>query len=218
MNTILHSVNIIIHIIAGSIALILGFIILFKPKGTLWHRKAGKIFTFSMIFVIITGILGVVIFKRNLFLLVITLLAGYNTYSGFRIVKEKSNVFYWKDVLVMIISVVTTLSFLYYLQSVGFYWNSVVIYSAVGYLFIVIGYDIFRYCIPKSKYRKIWIYEHMAKMMSALGGLFSAFIGTILPDYKPYSQILSSVLMTLLIIFFIIKTVVNNRREVGNLK
>ncbi|WEK70935.1 MAG: hypothetical protein P0Y62_05110 [Candidatus Chryseobacterium colombiense] len=218
MNTIFHSVNIIIHIIAGSIALILGFIILFKPKGTVWHKKAGKIFTFAMIFVIITGILGVVIFKRNLFLLVITLLAGYNTYSGFRIVKEKSNVFYWKDVLVMIISVLTTLFFLYYLQSVGFYWNSVVIYSAVGYLFMVIGYDIFRYYIPQSKYGKLWLYEHLAKMMSALGGLFSAFVGTILPDYKPYSQILPSLLMTLLIVFFIIKTGVDNRGKIRNSK
>lgn len=205
MDTIFHSANIIVHIIAGSIALILGFIILFKSKGTLWHKKAGKIFTFCLILIVITGILGVVVFKRNLFLLVITILAGYNTYSGVSIVRRKSNTIYWRDILVMIISVTITLYFIYYLQSIGFYWNPVVIYSTVGYLFMVITYDLIRYCIPKSKYGNLWIYEHIAKMMSALGGLFSAFIGTILPNYKPYSQILPSLLMTLLIIFFIIK-------------
>jgi hypothetical protein len=213
MDTIFHSANIIIHIIAGSAALILGFIILFKPKGTLWHKKAGKIFTCFLILIVITGILGVIVFKRNLFLLVITILAGYNTYSGFRIVRQKSNKFYWPDIFVMIVSVTITLYFLYYLKSIGFYWNPVVISSTVGYLFMVITYDLFRYFIPKSKYGNLWIYEHIAKMMSALGGLFSAFIGTILPNYKPYSQILPSLLMTLLTIFFVIKIILNNRKK-----
>lgn len=213
MGTIFHSANIIVHIIAGSIALILGFIILIKTKGTKWHKKAGWLFTICMIFIVATGFLGVIIFKRNMFLLIITMLAGYNTYSGLRVVKEKSNTFHFLDLMMIIISVVITLVFLFYLKSIGFYWNPAVIYSTVGYLFMIITYDLFRYFIPKLKYGNLWIYEHIAKMMSALGGIFSAFVGTVFPNYKPYSQILPSALMTLLIIFFIIKVYFHHHKK-----
>ena len=205
MNADFHLTNIVIHVVSGTAALMIGFLLLFKRKGTLFHKKAGAIFVFFMVLIVVTGILGVIVFKRNLFLLVITVLAGYNTYSGVRIMKLKSNTFYVRDTLVMIIAIVTTLFFLYYLKSIGFYWNPVVIYSTVGYLFLVIFYDVIRYLIPKSKYGNLWMYEHSSKMISALSGLLSAFIGTILPGYKPYSQIFPSVLMTFVMVFFIIQ-------------
>lgn len=204
MDSNFHLANIVIHIISGIAGLLIGFLILFKKKGTAFHKKAGKMFVFFMVLIVITGVLGVVIFKRNLFLLVITVLVGYNTYSGVRIVKMKSNILYLKDILVIITAIVITLFFLYYLKSIDFYWNPIVIYSTVGYLFLVIFYDLIRYVIPKTKYGSLWMYEHSCKMISALSGLLSAFIGTILPDYKPYSQILPSLLMTSVMIIFII--------------
>lgn len=208
-----HLTNIIIHVISGTIALSIGFLILLKKKGTLFHKKAGVLFVFFMVLIIITGILGVVVFKRNLFLLVITVLAGYNTYSGVRIVKIKTNTLYLQDVLVMIMAMIITLFFLYYLKSIGFYWSPVVIYSTVGYLFLVIFYDVVRYSIPKFKYDNLWMYEHSCKMISALSGLLSAFIGTVLPDYKPYSQILPSMLMTFVMVLFIIQIYRKNKRQ-----
>lgn len=214
MDSNFHLTNVIIHVIGGTIALVIGFLLLFRRKGTLFHKKAGVLFVFFMIVVVITGILGVIVFKRNLFLLIITVLAGYNTYSGARIVKMKSNAFHLQDLLVMFIAIILTVFFLYYLKSIGFYWNPVVIYSTVGYLFLVIFYDVIRYAIPKSKYGNIWIYEHSCKMISALSGLLSAFIGTILPNYKPYSQILPSLLMTFVMIFFMIRIYQKNKKRV----
>ncbi|MBT2619159.1 MULTISPECIES: DUF2306 domain-containing protein [Chryseobacterium] len=213
MDANFHLTNIIIHVISGTIALSIGFLILLKKKGTLFHKKAGVLFVFFMVLIIITGILGVVVFKRNLFLLVITVLAGYNTYSGVRIVKIKTNTLYLQDVLVMILAMIITLFFLYYLKSIGFYWSPVVIYSTVGYLFLVIFYDVVRYSIPKFKYGNLWMYEHSCKMISALSGLLSAFIGTVLSDYKPYSQILPSVLMTFVMVLFIIQIYRKNKRQ-----
>lgn len=205
MDANFHFLNIMIHVVSGTLALLIGSIILIRKKGTLFHKKAGFWFAVLMACIFITGVAGVIIFKRNLFLLVITVLVGYNTYSGIRIVKIKSNVLYGKDILAMIAAVAITLYFLYYLQSVGLYWNPVIIYSTVGYLFLVILYDIGRYCIPEKRYQNLWLYEHSCKLISALGGLFSAFAGTVLPQYKPYSQILPSLVMTLVMIFFVIK-------------
>lgn len=205
MDTPLHLTNIIVHVISGTIALIVGFMILLKKKGTLLHRKLGYLFMYCMIIVVTTGAFGVIIFKRNLFLLLITILAGYNTYSGFRILKEKTNRFYVKDLLAMLAALTIAIVFIYYLKLIGFYWNPVVIYSGVGYLLLVVSYDIFRYFIPVSRYGNLWRYEHSSKMISAMGALLSAFVGTLLPDYKPYSQILPSLLMTLIMILFNIK-------------
>lgn len=87
MDTPLHLSNIIVHVISGTIALIVGSLILIKTKGTPLHRKLGYLFIYCMIIVVTTGAFGVMVFKRNLFLLLITILAGYNTYSGFRILK-----------------------------------------------------------------------------------------------------------------------------------
>ncbi|SHK39262.1 DUF2306 domain-containing protein [Chryseobacterium polytrichastri] len=213
MDTLFHTVSIIIHVFCGILALLIGFTLLVKKKGTLFHKKAGLWFAVLMVFIFITGVAGVIIFKRNMFLLVITVLAGYNTYSGIRIVRIKSNVRYWKDIFAMIAAVITTVYFLFYLHSIGFYWDPVIIYSTVGYLFLVILYDISRYFIPKSRYGNLWIYEHSCKMISALSGLLSAFIGTILPHYKPYSQIMPSLLMTLVMIFFVIKLFTMHRQK-----
>lgn len=205
MDTPLHLSNIIVHVISGTIALIVGFVILLKKKGTPLHRKLGYLFMYCMIIVVTTGAFGVIIFKRNLFLLLITILAGYNTYSGFRILKEKTNRFYVKDLLAMLAALTIAIVFIYYLKLIGFYWNPVVIYSGVGYLLLVVSYDIFRYFIPVSRYGNLWRYEHSSKMISAMGALLSAFVGTLLPDFKPYSQILPSLLMTLIMILFNIK-------------
>lgn len=205
MDTPLHLSNIIVHVISGTIALIVGFVILLKKKGTPLHRKLGYVFMYCMIIVVTTGAFGVIVFKRNLFLLLITILAGYNTYSGFRILKEKTNRFYVKDLLAMLAALTIAIVFIYYLKLIGFYWNPVVIYSGVGYLLLVVSYDIFRYFIPVSRYGNLWRYEHSSKMISAMGALLSAFVGTLLPDFKPYSQILPSLLMTLIMILFNIK-------------
>ncbi len=200
----LHSANIITHITTGIFALIIGFVILVKKKGTVVHQKLGRWFVYAVVLVISSGTTGVLIFKRNLFLLVITILVGYNTYSGIRNIKTKTNEFSAIDLLIMIIAIFITFYFIYHLNVIGFYWNPIIIYATVGYLFSVIAYDLFRYCIPKSKYGNLWLYEHSCKMISALGGLLSAFVGTVLPDYKPYSQFLPSILMTVVMIGFLI--------------
>ncbi len=215
MDTPLHSANIIVHVTTGSTALIVGFLILLKTKGTPLHQKLGYLFTWCMVIVVTTGVFGVIVFKRNLFLLLITILAGYNTYSGFRILKEKTNRFYLKDLAAMLAALTTAIGFIYYLKSVGFYWNPVVIFSGVGYLLMVIAYDIFRYCIPASRYGNLWRYEHSSKMISAVGALFSAFTGTLMPDYKPYSQILPSLLMTLVMVFFNVRIFIRLKRYSG---
>ena len=80
--TILHKTNISIHVSLGTLAMLLGLVILFQKKSGRTHRKLGQWFLGLLSGVIVTALLGFFLFNANQFLLVLTLVAGYNGYSG----------------------------------------------------------------------------------------------------------------------------------------
>ncbi len=200
-----HQVNILLHIITGASALILGLVALLSTKGGKTHNKSGKYFLRFISIVILTGLIGVFVFGRNTFLLVITVLSGYVSFSGYRVLLSKSNTPKRIDIAAAVISLVVLVYFLYYFKSIGMIWSPVIIYSTVGALLFIITYDFLRYLIPKKTYQKhrIWIYEHIYKMTSAFFALLSAFVGTVLDQYQPHSQYIPSALGMLIIVGFI---------------
>lgn len=208
----LHKANILTHITAGSIALFIGAVALIAPKGRKLHKNTGKIFLICLTLVILTGLLGVFIFRRNTFLLVITVLSGYLGFSGYRTLQTKSNQPKLIDITIALLSLLSVLYFLYYFKSIRMIWSPVIIYSTVGYLVFIITYDFFRYLIPASAYLNLWLYEHILKMVSAFSGLLSAFSGTVFPQYQPYSQFLPSVFGTLIAIGFMIASYRKSRQ------
>lgn len=208
---VLHHANILIHIVAGSAALLTGIIILIAAKGTRLHRQLGKVFLGLLIIVIITGLLGVFVFGRSTFLLLVTILSGYMGFSGYRVLQTKSNQPRLLDIGIALLAVLTVMYVLYYFRSTGMIWAPVVMYSSVGYLVFIVAWDLFRYLIPAAAYTKanIWLYEHILKTISAFSGLLSAFSGTVLWQYQPYSQYLPSLLCFVIAIGFMI----NNYRK-----
>ena len=202
--TVVHKINIAIHIAAGSSALIVGLVAIIASKGKKLHRLSGRLFLMLMSVVIITGLIGVFVFGRNTFLLVITVLSGYQAFSGYRAIKAKSNAPKFIDVCMCLPALIAVSYFLYYFSSIGMIWSPIIIYSTVGWLLLMIVYDLGRYFIPAKLYGNMWLYEHILKMVSAFTGLLSAFSGTVLPQYQPYSQFVPSVLGTLTAACFII--------------
>jgi uncharacterized membrane protein len=198
-----HQLNIWIHVVTGSLALLTGFVLLFGKKGGRFHKKWGRVFLWLLGIVIVTGLLGVLVFGRNTFLLVITVLAGYMGFSGYRVLKNQSNRVYLIDLLVPVAALLITGYFLYYIKSIGMIWAPVIIYSVPAVLMLAVLYDLGRYFIPADRYKKVWLYEHMIKMVHAFGALLSAFSGTVFKDYQPYSQLLPSVLGYMIIAYFV---------------
>jgi len=208
-----HSANILVHVSAGLVALMLGLTALSTIKGGKAHRKSGKLFLFFLTIVVITGLFGVLIFKVNQFLLVITVLSGYNAYSGMRVLQNKVNKVNRQDILVALLAASTGVYFLYYMKKIGMFWSPVIIYSTLGVLFSIITYDLLRYLIPQGKYGKLWLYEHIYKMVAAFTALLAAATGTIYDDYQPHSQYLPSLFGTLLAIGFILYFYRKNNRK-----
>ncbi len=201
----LHFANLILHVVAGSIALLTGFAAIFVRKGLGKHVLFGRYFMWMIMVVIVTGLFGVIIFNRNSFLLVITLLSGYNCFSGIRSLKLRGQKPDFLDYIIPILVMVSAVYYLYYLNSSGLYWSPVITYSTIGALFLITGYDLCKRFISINFLKKAVMYEHAYKMTSALSAISSAFSGTVFPDYKPYSQFLPSVAgMIYIIITFIL--------------
>lgn len=203
---VLHQANILVHIGSGTAALLMGIMTLVARKGGRFHRRLGKVFLWLLVIVIITGLLGVFVFGRNTFLLLITVLSGYMGFSGYRILQTRSNQPKLLDVGIALLAVATVLYVLYYFRSIGMIWAPVVMYSSVGYLVFIVTWDFVRYLIPAARYANanIWLYEHILKMVSAFSGLLSAFSGTVLTQYQPHSQYLPSLLCFLIAIGFMV--------------
>jgi hypothetical protein len=202
--SLFHKMNILIHILAGSSALLIGVFILVAAKGGKKHRILGCLFLWLLSIVILTGLLGVFIFKRNSFLLVITVLSGYLGFSGFRVMRNRSNKPRLLDVAAALLSILSVFFFVYYFRSIGMIWSPVIVCSTVGYLVLVVVYDLGRYLFAKKTYQNIWMYEHILKMVSAFSALLSAFTGTVLPQYHPYSQFLPSVFGSVIALVFML--------------
>ncbi len=200
---ILHTLNIIVHVCTGTIALLLGLAALLTKKGFQKHKRAGRLFLLFLTVVVLTGLTGVFIFGRNTFLLVITVLSAYQGFSGYRTLQTKSNQPKFIDILVAVISIICACYFLYYFKSIGMIWSPVIIYSTVGALLLLVTYDLVRYFLPKSTYKDLWLYEHIYKMIGAFSALLSAFAGTVFAKYQPLSQVLPSAFGILLQIGFI---------------
>ena len=203
---VLHKTNIIIHVIAGIISLLLAVIALMSRKGGRQHNTMGRYFLRCVAVVIFTGLIGVFIYGRNGFLLVITVLVGYESFSGFRVLRNKSNQPKSLDIAITIISVAVLVYFFFYFKSIGLIWSAGIIFSTVGAFVILVVYDLLRFKIPKHIYvqKRIWLYEHIYKMTSAFTGLLAAFSGTVLEQYQPHSQYLPSIFGVLIIILFMV--------------
>lgn len=203
----IHHFNIYIHVAAGTIALAVGVIILLRRKGTRFHRQAGQVFVRLLAIVTATGFIGWLFFRSNSFLLMLTLLAGYNTFSGYRVVKSKHRRPAPFDFVVASVTLVTGMVYLFYLMNADRNWSPSVIYPTLSGIVLVTSYDILKILVFHFKVSGWWVCEHIYKIISAFSALLSAFVGTILPDFKPYSQIGPSAFCLLLIIAFILQEI-----------
>jgi len=99
---------------AGSLALIAGLVAAVLNKGGKQHIRFGRYFMWMIIIVIVTGLFGIFLFKRNNFLLVITMLSGP---------KARAHRLYGP-----VIAMASAFYYLYYIYSLGLYWSPVIIY------------------------------------------------------------------------------------------
>jgi hypothetical protein len=106
------TIVLILHVLAGMLALIAGALALFFQKGGKRHQLIGRIFFYSMLGVCFSSIV-LSLAKQNIFLLHIGIFAFYQTWTGFKAARNKSlrpTTFDWVNLVVSAINSVIMLA------------------------------------------------------------------------------------------------------------
>ena len=76
------------HVVAGVVAMLAGLAAIVTRKGGRRHNKAGKVYVFSMVFVVVTAI-PLSVWIESWFLLAVAVFSGYLVVAGYRVIKRR---------------------------------------------------------------------------------------------------------------------------------
>ncbi|MBO0934021.1 hypothetical protein [Fibrella aquatilis] len=192
-----------IHVACGTAALGVGLVALWLNNRPAAHRRWGRLFLRLLVVVIVTAALGAVGFKPRPFLIILTALAAYQGYSGYRVVRRREQRMVPFDRWLAVAVLTCGVGYGVLLPRSGVTWSPTVIYSTIGGLVVVAGYDSVKAFWLHERLKRGWLNEHICKLLGALDALTSAFAGNVLPAYQPYSQLGPTLLFPLVMVYFI---------------
>jgi hypothetical protein len=204
--------NLSLHVLAGTVALVVGLFALLVRKPSGKHFRYGRLFLYLLTGVVGTGFTGLLFFRSSSFLLMLTLLAGYVGYAGYRAVQLREKRSSRLDAMAAVVALAVGIIYLFYLEKAGGNWSPQVVYSTLAALGLVTTYDLLKHFLLHERLKTWWLYEHIYKLVSAYSAILSAFMGTVLPGFKPYSQLGPTVLCLWLIGFFIRRQIIIQRK------
>lgn len=174
------NIVLIIHIVAGGVALIAAPVAMIVQKGKAAHRKWGKIYFLSMTIIFISaGILSVV--KWLPFLLMVTVFSYYSAVSGYRWTHLKiSNgrvipgLIDWTS-----LAVVSVFNFL----AIGWAISKLITGGYSFYPYLALGFGLGGMVIAMGNLRSFiarvdghkWVFEHMGGMLGGYIATLTAF-------------------------------------------
>ena len=177
----LIQILIILHVIAGFTAFLIGPVAIFSDKFGKPHRMTGRIFSIAMAIVFVTSIV-VCIYKSNIFLFMVAFFSFYSVVSGVRILKLKKlgtrQVAKWYDWAIHSTFFVTCISFLtyaiYLYDKHGFNTLSVLcaLFAVGGFFSTRANVSPF---INKSPAAGFWLDYHRSNMIGAYVATVTAF-------------------------------------------
>ena len=204
---ILFNFLLIIHIIAGSIALTTGTINIIRKKGDKPHRRIGKFFFYGMIINAVAGFV-LSILHQNLFLLIIAVFSFYMTMSGQRFLSlkriyngQKPKIIDWMLTTTMGVFAVFFLIYGFYLLLNDIDFGMIVlIFGLISILMIKSDIKIYR---GNIKHQNYWLSIHIQRMTGAYIAALTAFL-VVNNIYLPaiVAWFLPTVILTPLIIYW----------------
>lgn len=203
----MHLLNLALHIGAGIAAMGIGFLILAAAKGTPTHRARGRLFVGLTAAVCASGAIGTVFFRFIPLFAVLTVLVSYQLASGWHVVFTRASGPNRVDAFLTLCAGGWALYLIPVLLSSGMNASDAsVIYSTLGALFVLLAYDLARWCFPRRWHAALWRYEHIYKLVSSLFGMLSAATGNLVKAGQPWSQLLPSVMGAIVIVWLFRRT------------
>jgi uncharacterized membrane protein YuzA (DUF378 family) len=218
----LFKIALVLHIAAGSLAVLVGLIPLVTSKGEKLHRSFGGWFRRTMYLVIGTAALMTMIAMKPYFA-ALTAAAAIGCFSGLRVLKRKrpdldiaqrAQPLDW----VFTVGVLLISAYLALAASAGEVGNNAtVFYALIGAAAFYSAYDLLRFTFPTAWpfFPRLWFYEHLVKMLGSYSAVVAAFSGSVLyflPIPEPWKQLWSAILFHNLMIAFILWYAIKGRR------
>lgn len=200
----MHLANIAIHVTAGSIALAVGFLILFREKGTTAHKRLGTAFIWLTLVVCATAAVGTIFFRFIPAFAVLSLLVPYQLLGGWRVARAQGAGPSLVDAAALLaaVSIALPLS-IEVLDRPG--RLTTVDYSAVAALWLILVYDAVKWIFPRRWHHSLWQFEHAYKMTASVFAMLSALTGNVVRVGQPWSQMLPSVIGLVVIAYFFLR-------------
>lgn len=164
-----------VHVVAGTIALIVAPLAMVTAKGRIWHRRWGRIYFWMMGVVAATA--GAMCWLRSgLFLFLVAIFSFYLALTGYTALRRKSpagraSPLEWLSAIVMILTGGVLVLTAFRPAGSGGFWIPLV-FGVIG-LFLA-GQQIFRFVKPSPDARA-WLYAHMTRFLAAYIATVSAF-------------------------------------------
>lgn len=184
-----HIANILLHICGGTVALAAGLLALLAAKGGGLHVKAGRAFMYAYVVIVVTAVLGVAVFEFRSFLAVATIASGYSVFAGYRALRLRGSRPHAVDLAFAAGAFVLPGVFIVAMRELHKPWSPGLTWSVLGGLLLVSAYDLSRTWLPMRWLKRVWVEEHLYKMMAAYIAVVSTAAGTILPRYMPWAAL-----------------------------
>lgn len=199
-----HVANIVSHILGGTLAICAGLVAIVSRKRGKVHARAGVVFVYAYGLVILTAVLGVVVFEFRSFLAVATIASSYSLFSGYRATRLRGQRPALLDRGAALLGFMAPALFISAMHLLKKPWAPVLTWTVLGSLLMMSLYDLARTLLPAEWLGRTWVHEHIFKIVGAFDALTATFAATIFPQHQPWSAVIPNLLGTGLIVGFFI--------------
>jgi uncharacterized membrane protein len=207
-----HLLNILVHIVAGSAAIVLGLYVLGKPKDPVGHRRRGRVFVLLTCVVCLSAAIGNAVFRFLPLFAVLTVLVSYQLLSGWHVIYTRAAGPDKFDAGLLLGAAAITSMLVRRLFADGALGRAQVgaaasvLYSTLGAVACLLAYDAARWLFPRGWHAVLWRYEHIYKIVGCLFGMLSAAVGNTVRAGQPWSQLAPSALGLAVVVFCMART------------
>jgi uncharacterized membrane protein len=190
----LFNIVLALHIISGSVGLLLGTYVLIRKKGDKVHKLLGKIFVIAMI---MTGFSAFALsyIHPNFFLFIVGVFTIYLTFTGYRMIYLKNILKGQKpiiaDYLVSFLMLVACGFFIFFgLKNIIQGNNFGIVLIFFGSISLRLCYLDYRLFTNKTNDKMYWLKNHIGRMTGAYIAALTAFIvvnNTVFPPVLAWS-------------------------------
>lgn len=206
-----------VHIFFGLICVAIGVIPLITRKGGRFHRLSGRVYAGAMAVLLLAAWIMTII-HFSAYFLALTAMATLGLFSGLRVLGRKrpdlkrgdrARLLDWLVTSGIVGVALTT----FYLTMSGAAGASFAVSAALAAAGLVYGaYDLWRFCAPTAWLfsPRLWMYEHLVKMIGAYSAVWAAFSGnfmTFIP--APWSQLWPSLAFQALALGWLVRLASN---------